>query len=940
MFDFDDVLAPTPQTEPSPTHTSHFSPQFQLSDDFSVSQRTFNGQQRPHAQPPQGRSQETQQARPAPDLIVPPKVPHLLSATSLGLPVYSATGFDALSILARVFNRPYPRIQLGPVDLTCSFVVVDTRRHDHPIIYCSPSFTKLTGYKEQEILGRNCRFLQSPIGQMESNQQRPDPTSHSAAAHFKKNLTADKECQAIITNYRKDGTPFNNLVTVIPIPGGVSGGAHEEGDIVFHVGFQVDMTEQPQAIMENVTRGSYLVEYPQQPEPGNAHRSHSGGYAASNRERNKSIALPPVLVSKEMKKIMASSTFLRSMPITTSTNFPISVSAGDRDAVAGTAQDPIFCGNHPLHMMLLELGPDFVHVVSLKGTFLYVAPSIRDVLGYEPDDLVGACISDIAHQDDVVPIMRELKENSSTGLGAPTEGSLLGKEPYINPRTVDLLFRARTKNGHFVWVETRGRLHSEPGKGRKAIILTGRAREMSHLTWETIAHAGGVAKCITVQKTDDDGEAQDVVVRQEFWGTLSNSGVLITVGSGIKDVLGWEPEEFEGLTIGKLMADTSSGIEFNVKRLGRIGVDDRDYEAAVASSTCRMKTKEGGSKVVVVNVFRGRRDPAVRHATAIPGGVHPAHLMCQVRLASAETYSLYPTPSNTPTPSSRTTYTSPPHYGSPGTIRVPSPPAPQQLPNPRHPDLKANVFQSLDTNRNTNWQYEIKQLKFRNQKLKDEIARLEGAMRTAKARQAQAQAQTASTGRYSAAYHPQAQYQNQAPYKQASQSSISARRANPVPLPSLSIDLSGLGYSSAAMPMRAQGPAPSLLLDPLRGPSVTRQAPVPIATQHSVLPPIPSHSHSSSQPLSTRHPLSGGAPARRAYVNTPSSYVQRVQNDVAARMAAQAQAQVGYSEHSRYAGQSQASGSGGGVHQSAGVKRSWGVMQGGGLVPQPRSGRR
>ncbi|KAJ3547551.1 hypothetical protein NMY22_g1596 [Coprinellus aureogranulatus] len=184
-------------------------------------------QTQPHSQP-QARDRN---GVPSSELIVAPPQPKVsalppLSATALGLPVYSATGFDALSILARVFNRPYPRIHLGPVDLTCSFVVVDTRRHDHPIVYCSPSFTKLTGYTEQEILGRNCRFLQSPTGRMGVGDPRPDPESQAASAHFKKNLTADKECQGTFVNYRKDGTPFRNLVTVIPIPGGVSGGEH------------------------------------------------------------------------------------------------------------------------------------------------------------------------------------------------------------------------------------------------------------------------------------------------------------------------------------------------------------------------------------------------------------------------------------------------------------------------------------------------------------------------------------------------------------------------------------------------------------------------------------------------------------------------------------------------------------------------------------------
>lgn len=37
----------------------------------------------------------------------------------------------------------------------------DVRRYDCPIVYASPTFTALTGYELPQILGRNCRFLQS-----------------------------------------------------------------------------------------------------------------------------------------------------------------------------------------------------------------------------------------------------------------------------------------------------------------------------------------------------------------------------------------------------------------------------------------------------------------------------------------------------------------------------------------------------------------------------------------------------------------------------------------------------------------------------------------------------------------------------------------------------------------------------------------------------------
>ncbi|KAF6748165.1 PAS domain-containing protein [Ephemerocybe angulata] len=859
VFDYEELIAaPVPRNPPSSTtQTSLFSPPFQVDCSLFAQGGSaasaprgsgFEPQQQRPQQPHQAPSQSQSQTQShVVELIAPPTVGPRIPASTLGLPVYSATGFDALSILARVFSRPYPRVHLGPVDLTCSFVVVDTRRHDSPIIYCSPNFAKLTGYHPRDVVGRNCRFLQSPTGQLDAQGPRPDPASQAAAAHLKKNLAADKECQAVITNYRKDGTPFSNLVTVIPIYGGVANQPHEEQEVVFHVGFQVDLTEQPKAILENMQTGAYVVDYPQrhdaQPHARNGHSSagmHGGG-----RER-RAIALPPVLVSKEMKKMLACPQFLRSIPITTRTNYPqvasnsssssSSSSSSAAAAAAGeTPLDSVFGGNHPLHMMLLEVGPDFVHIVSLKGSFLYVAPAVRRVLGYEPDDLVGASLADLAHPEDVVPMMRELKESSSTATGAVgpgNEGSSLGALPgVVNPRTVDLLFRAKTKNGRYVWVESRGRLHVEPGKGRKAIILTGRVREMSDISWEMVARGGGLAKSLTVQRPTEEGGVENVLVKQEFWGTMNKSMVLLTIGSGIKDVLGWDAEEFVGRTMDKLVQDSDSvaELEAHAASLGKISDDAEDYEALCASATCRMRAKDGSIVVVVVNTFRCQRDPGVRFATSVKGGVPPAHLLYQVRLASAEVHTLYHQPEATPS--------------------APSP----------CPDLLANVFQALDITRGSSWQYELQQLKFGNQRLVDEIATLEAAIKASKAKKEKA-AQAAA----------QAQIQVQPPMRYgAPRRSFNLQRPPPgrfqQGMPSHSGMGGSMGYPTAALPMRAGG-----------------------------------------DNFGSRY---------NDYLGT-SPYVQRVQEDVAMQAAA-AREQQGYYE------QGPAMGS---------LKRSWGVMEGGGFA--------
>jgi len=56
--------------------------------------------------------------------------------------VYSSSGFDMLSILAKVHGRKDPKIQLGYIDCDTSFVVVDARKEDFPIVYANENFVR------------------------------------------------------------------------------------------------------------------------------------------------------------------------------------------------------------------------------------------------------------------------------------------------------------------------------------------------------------------------------------------------------------------------------------------------------------------------------------------------------------------------------------------------------------------------------------------------------------------------------------------------------------------------------------------------------------------------------------------------------------------------------------------------------------------------------
>jgi PAS domain-containing protein len=163
---------------------------------------------------------------------------------------YSSTGFDMLGVLMRVATRPDPQIDIGSVDLSCAFVVCDAEMDDIPIVYCSENFERLTGYTRHMILGRNCRFLQSPDGKVEAGIKRRYVDDDSVL-YLKNMINTRAEAQISLINYRRGGQPFMNLLTMIPIawePG---------GPMKFFIGFQVDLVEQPGA-MTNKNAGKTI----------------------------------------------------------------------------------------------------------------------------------------------------------------------------------------------------------------------------------------------------------------------------------------------------------------------------------------------------------------------------------------------------------------------------------------------------------------------------------------------------------------------------------------------------------------------------------------------------------------------------------------------------------------------------------------------------------
>ncbi|TVY13077.1 White collar 1 protein [Lachnellula arida] len=136
--------------------------------------------------------------------------------------IYAPSGFDMMGILIRVRQRPNPTIDIGSIDSSVSLVLCDPERHDMPIVYCSETFSALTGYPSTEILERNCRFLQQPphdraLKLEARHQQEIRKTNDIARKELKERFARDEEAQVKLVNFMRDGRMFVNLLTVIPI---------------------------------------------------------------------------------------------------------------------------------------------------------------------------------------------------------------------------------------------------------------------------------------------------------------------------------------------------------------------------------------------------------------------------------------------------------------------------------------------------------------------------------------------------------------------------------------------------------------------------------------------------------------------------------------------------------------------------------------------------
>ena len=108
-------------------------------------------------------------------------------------------------------------------------IVTDPRQPDNPVVFVNNAFCRLTGYAREEVVGRNCRFMQGPAS---------DP---DAIARIRAAVSAAEPIELDVCNHRKDGSTFWNRLLIAPV-------RSTSGSVDYFFASQIDVTAERESL--------------------------------------------------------------------------------------------------------------------------------------------------------------------------------------------------------------------------------------------------------------------------------------------------------------------------------------------------------------------------------------------------------------------------------------------------------------------------------------------------------------------------------------------------------------------------------------------------------------------------------------------------------------------------------------------------------------------
>lgn len=321
------------------------------------------------------------------------------------------------------------------------------------------------------------------------------------------------------------------------------------------------------------------------------------------------------------------------------------------------------------HELLLDQSPDFIHVLTIKGIFLYCSDSTQQVLEYEPSELVGKSLKAICHPSDITTVMRELKQSSNDS-----------SEP------VNLIYRVRRKNSGYMWIECCGKLRNEDGRGRKYVVLSGRERPVYQLPKNALAVGNKVHE--THMAVTNMPGMED----HEFWGKLSADGLLLYVSSTCANILGSPPIDIIGTSLYQLMRSNRT------TDLTRALAEVKEGKIVYLRHAL---LNNAGIEIMVATTFYPDGKASIQE--------QPSFVLMQTKIIDDE---------STLTDEESVFVSMDPDVKKKGKADLS---LENTTANRMHVD---RMVEELDIGRDANWQYDLHQLRISNKKLRDELGSL------------------------------------------------------------------------------------------------------------------------------------------------------------------------------------------------------------------------
>ncbi|KAF7563361.1 hypothetical protein G7046_g766 [Stylonectria norvegica] len=175
--------------------------------------------------------------------------------------------------------------------LRSSFCLSDPAKTGNPVVYASDDFEELTGYPRFEVLSRNCRFLQGP------------QTDRETIARMRSAVWRREESTELVLNFRRDGSPFWNLLWMCPL-------LDASGKPRFYMGAQIDVSSSVESNEDVLKMLSYgFNEEGKVPEPSPTRWSGDGSQSEVDMEdapgvkQNTPLKAPKKSFFKTFKKM-------------------------------------------------------------------------------------------------------------------------------------------------------------------------------------------------------------------------------------------------------------------------------------------------------------------------------------------------------------------------------------------------------------------------------------------------------------------------------------------------------------------------------------------------------------------------------------------------------------------------------------------------------------